>query len=102
MRVLTVRFKSVASRDELAAPFMELAPLVAAVPGLLSKIWINDGDYFGGVYVFRDQSSLDTYLAGSIVAQVMSNPAFSDFRVEQYEVLGQPTAVTRGSVAVAT
>ncbi len=100
MRVLTVRFKSAASARELEAPFRELAPAVAAVPGLLSKTWIQDGDLFGGLYIFKDQASVDGFAASQMVVDIMGNPAFSDFRLEQYDVLEELSAVTRGLPAV--
>ena|SRR3989304_5189949 len=96
MRILSVRFKSSLALKDLRAPWLEVAPEIAAVPGLLSKIWINDGELFGGLYTFRDQASLDAYAAGPIVASIVGNPAFSDFRLEQYDVLEEHSAITRG------
>ncbi len=103
MRILCVRFKSSLPLSDLRAPWLEVAPEIAAVPGLLSKVWINDGDLFGGVYTFRDQASLDAYAAGPIVASIVGNSAFSEFRLEQYDVLEEFSSITRGmSAAVAT
>lgn len=96
MRVLSVRFKSTLPLKDLEAPWRDVALEIAAVPGLLSKTWIHDGDYFGGIYTFRDQASLDGYAAGPIVAAIMSNPAFSDFRLEQFDVLEALSTITRG------
>jgi hypothetical protein len=56
----------------------------------------------GGLYTFRDQASVDGYLAGPIVAALTSDPTFSDFRLEQYDVLENLSAITHGvPVAVA-
>ena len=44
MRVLSVRFKSSTPLEDLEAPWLEVALQIAAVPGLLSKTWIQDGD----------------------------------------------------------
>ena len=96
MRILSVRFKSTLPFNALEAPWREVAVDIANVPGLLSKTWIQDGDHFGGIYTFRDQSSLDGYAAGPIVAAIMSNPAFSDFRLEQFDVLQELSVTTRG------
>ncbi len=96
MRVLSVRFKSKTPMRELHDPWMQLAPDIEAVSGLLSKIWIQDGDQLGGIYLFRDQATLDAYAAGPIVTAVVNNPAFSDFRLEQYDVLEDLSAITHG------
>jgi Putative mono-oxygenase ydhR len=96
MRILSVRFKSSKPLKDLEASWLEMAPAIAAVPGLMSKTWIQDGDLFGGIYTFRDQASVDAYAAGPIVTAVKSDPAFSDFRLEQYDVLERLSAITRG------
>ncbi len=100
MRVLSIRFKSAVGFKDLEGPWTEVASAIAAVPGLHSKIWIQDGDNFGGIYVFADQASLDGYLAGPIVAAISSEPAFSEFRVEQYDILEGLTLITGNPLAV--
>ncbi|MBE7518516.1 MAG: YdhR family protein [Thermoflexaceae bacterium] len=101
MRVLSVRFKSTLPLADLETPWGDVAVAIAGTPGLISKTWIHDGDYFGGIYIFRDQSGLDAYAAGPIVAAITSNPAFSDFRLEQFDVLEGLSATTRGIPAAA-
>ena len=81
---------------DLEASWLELAPQFNAVPGLLSKTWIQDGDLLGGIYTFRDQASVDAYAAGPIVAAMMGDPTLSDFRLEQYDVLENLSAITHG------
>ena len=41
----------------------ELAPMFAAVPGLLSKVWLADegSNVYGGVYLWRDKAAMDAY-----------------------------------------
>jgi Putative mono-oxygenase ydhR len=102
LRILTIRFKSSTPFQELEASWLEEAPEFNAVPGLLSKTWIQEGDLLGGIYTFRDQASVDAYVAGPIVTGAMSDPILSDFRLEQYDVLENLSAITRGiPVAVA-
>ena len=102
MRILSVRFKSATPLKDLEGSWLDLAPEFNAVPGLLSKTWIQDGELLGGIYTFREQAGVDAYLTGPIVASITSNPAFSDFRLEQYDILEKLSAITRGiSAAVA-
>ena len=99
MRILTIRFKSATPFQELEASWLAAAPQFNAVPGLLSKTWIHDGDLLGGIYTFRDQVSVDAYVAGPIVTGMMSSPMLSDFRLEQYDVIESLSAITHGMPA---
>ena len=76
----------------------EVAPAFAAVPGLVSKVWLADraNGVYGGVYTFENGAALDTYLASDLLAQVAANPAFVDITVRRFEVLSEPTAITHG------
>ena len=81
----------------------EVAPAFAAVPGLLSKVWLADGanGVYGAVYTFRDTVATDAYLDSDLMAHVAANPAFVDVTVRRFEVLSAPTAVTRGLAVAA-
>ena len=94
MRVLSVRFKSSIPFEELHGPWLDVAPEIASQPGLISKVWIHEDDLLGGIYLFRDQGSLDAYASGTIVAAILGTPEFSDFRVEQYEASEDLSAIT--------
>jgi hypothetical protein len=81
----------------------EVAPAFAAVPGLLSKVWLADpaNGVYGGVYTFRDTLAADAYLDSDLMAQVAANPAFVDVTARRFAVLSGPTAVTRGLAVAA-
>jgi Putative mono-oxygenase ydhR len=76
----------------------EVAPAFAAVPGLVSKVWLADrpNGVYGGVYTFETGAALDAYLASDLLAQVAANPALVDITVRRFEVLSDPTAITHG------
>jgi hypothetical protein len=48
----------------------QLAPRFAAMPNLLSKVWLADAasETYGGAYLWRDRASLDAYLASPTFA----------------------------------
>lgn len=53
---------------EMTQAYSELGHKLSETPGLLWKIWIensNDGET-GGIYLFEDVSSLDTFLTEHI------------------------------------
>ena len=70
------------------------------MPGLRWKIWsLNEGtSEFAGIYLFDDAASVQTYLAGPIMAQVSKHPALSDISAKQFGVIDEFSAITRGPV----
>ena len=78
----------------------ELAPRLAAVPGLISKVWLADPatKTYGGVYRFRDRQALDAYLASELFASLAGLPGLGEVMAQAYGVLEGPTRVTRGAI----
>lgn len=76
----------------------EVAPAFAAVPGLVSKVWLAspEANTFGGVYTFRDKKAFDAYVASDLFQGVGANPHLAQLKAADYEVMERPTAVTRG------
>jgi len=99
MHAVLVTFESAASLADLAAPFAAYAEAVRATPGLLSKIWLNDGTTLGAFVLFADRESAERYLEGELFAGIKTNPAFQQLRVEHFTVLDELTAVTGRALA---
>ncbi len=75
----------------------ELAPAFAAVPGLVSKVWLHgEGDARGGVYLWEDRAAYETFLASDLGRAVGSHPNIADLTIRDYAVDEAPTRVTRG------
>ena len=74
-----------------------VASAIAAVPGLLWKVWILDEERGrgGGVYLFADRSAATAYLEGPIVSRLRANPALAGVEVRLFEVLEGPSVITR-------
>lgn len=102
-KILQINFKLHVSRAEYETAVDSLAGPIAAVPGLLWKVWlVNEaGQEAGGIYLFADGPSLDACLNSEIMAGIISHPALSDFSVKQFDVMDAVTAVTRGPVGMA-
>lgn len=85
-----------ATPAEHAERFAQLAPAVAAVPGLLSTTWLANeatGTY-GGFYVFETRSAFDGFVASELFDTLYTHRsvrgmASSDFVVDP-EPLGRP------------
>jgi hypothetical protein len=71
---------------------------VAAVPGLRWSIGqLNAEQRLAGcLYMFSDESSLEAYLAGPIIAGLASHPLLSQFSVQKFEVLQGITSIATG------
>ncbi|MBK9295266.1 MAG: YdhR family protein [Oligoflexia bacterium] len=102
-KILQINFKFHVAREQYEAAVEPLAQPIAAVPGVLWKVWLmNEAEQeSGGIYLFADGASLEAYLNSEIVAGIVSNPALSDFSVKQFEVMEGVSEVTRGPVGAA-
>jgi hypothetical protein len=86
------------TEDEFESGTLHLAPGVAAVPGLTSKVWLADRaeGIFGGVYTFESDKAVDDYLESDVYDAIASNPHFVNLSVRRFGVLEEATRVTRG------
>lgn len=98
--ILQINFKFNMSERDYERALEPLAGDIAAVPGLLWKVWLmNEAEgEAGGIYLFQDRPALDAYLNGPIMAGVCAHPALSGFSVKKFDVMGDLTAITRGPV----
>ena len=98
VKILQVNFKFNVSRADYEQAVSPMAGDFADVPGLRWKVWLmNEAESeAGGIFLFNDEASLQTFLDGPLAAAVTGHPALSDFSVRQSDVMESPTAVTRG------
>ena len=103
-KILQINFKfKVEKRSELEKAFLKEAPRFGPrgeVKGLLWKIWLmNEAEKSaGGIYLFKDDASVEAFLKGEIVAGLKSNPALSDIEAKVFDILPEHTKITRGPV----
>ena len=102
-KILQINFKFHVPRTDYETAVAPLAEPIAAVSGLLWKVWLmNEADQeAGGIYLFADGKSLDDYLNSEIVAGIVSNPALSDFSVKTFAVMPDVSEVTRAPLGTA-
>lgn len=98
--IVQINFKYDLTRSEYEQAADQLAGFFAELSGLRWKVWIlNEAESeAGGVYLFEDQDSVQSFLTGPLAAQVQGHPALRDFSVKTFEVMAGPTATTRGPV----
>lgn len=94
MHGLLVTFHTSIPLDQLEQPFTDYANALREMPGLVSKVWLHDGDTVGGFHVFTDRQSADAYLASELAIGLRSTDGFDDFDVRHFDVLGELSALT--------
>jgi hypothetical protein len=99
-KVLQVNFTFMTSRADLETAWLEIAPLLADVPGLRWKVWLmNEAErQAGGLYLFESETAVHSYLDGPIVAALKANPSICNISVKLFDVLESHSAITRGPV----
>jgi quinol monooxygenase YgiN len=77
---------------------LELAPQFAALPGLISKVWLADpvGNTFGGVYTWQDRAAYEAFTTSELFKAVAAHPNLSNIASHGFDVLEEPTRETRG------
>ena len=97
-------FVSYGLHDSTAAEHSELctqvAPALAAVPGLVSLTWLSNETTgrFGGFYVFHSKPTFDAFVASELYEALHTRPAIEALAAADFSIEPEPTAVARGSV----
>lgn len=101
MHALCITFTVSANPEEFREPNRQFARALAGgcIPGFVSKTWLSAGTTQGGFCVFRDRSAAEQYLTEMVHPAVAGNPAFTNLRVEHFEVNEELSALTNGPVA---
>lgn len=103
MKILQVKFKFKIPKSDLEKEFIKAAPKFGPkgeVRGLLWKIWlVNETErLFSGIYLFKDENSVDAYLKGDVFAELKCLPIISDLETKVFDIMLEPTKITRGPI----
>jgi hypothetical protein len=74
------------------------APTFAAIPGLLSKVWLADPatKTYGGVYTWRDQQAMEKFVDSELFREFSVDPHVKNLTSRDFGVLEAPSQITRG------
>lgn len=102
VQIVTFQLDGLSGQDYLAA-CNQLAPTIAQVPGLIGKTFIANPETntYGGVHIWRDRAAMEDYRTSELWRSIEGQPAFVGLVSQEFEVLEQPSRVTRGLAAVA-
>ena len=103
MHAVFISFRSSANPEDLAEPFQQYANALrdGAIQGFCSKTWLANDELVGGFHIFDSRAAADRYLDTMFAPNVAANPAFTDIRIERFEVDEEMSAITNGLPASA-
>jgi Putative mono-oxygenase ydhR len=80
----------------------EVAPAFGEVPGLISKMWLanRSTNTYGGVYTWASREAMEEFSQSELFGAVAANKNLADITSVDFDVLEDPTSVTRGLTAV--
>jgi len=101
IQIINFHLKGVSEAD-FRALCDEVAPAFAEVPGLISKVWLANRttNTYGGVYTWATREAMEEYAKSDLFKAVATNPNLADITSIDFNVLEDPTSVTRGLAAV--
>jgi len=101
IQIINFHLKGVSEAD-FRALCDEVAPAFAEVPGLISKVWLANRttNTYGGVYTWATREAMEEYAKSDLFKAVATNPNLADITSIDFDVLEEPTSVTRGLVGV--
>ena len=97
MYVLIVNFNLKGVDDAQYARMCDaVAPEIAAVPGLASKLWIKNADTgtYGGIYIFESRDALNRFQETDLFRSLAVNKNLTNITADDFEVLEAPTRIT--------
>ena len=101
IQVINFHLKDVTEAD-FRAHAEEVAPAFAEVPGLISKVWLanQSTNTYGGLYTWTNREAMEEYVKSDLFKAIATNPNLAGVRSIDFDVLEEPTSVTRGLAEV--
>lgn len=94
VQVVTYSLRDV-SEQEYITDATRVAPEIAAVPGLMAKIWLEDteNNRYGGIYFWEDREAMER-------GRIWTHPNAIDVVVDDYNVLPRLTKATEPVLSI--
>ena len=73
-----------------------IAGMFNAWPGLQAKLWLADEaeNRYGGIYLFVDEAAAHASRSTPLFGELVTDTAFADLRIEEFEILDTPSEIT--------
>jgi hypothetical protein len=97
-QLITYKLRDISQADYLKQMVEPDAPVLANVPGLVSKVWLADEDKntFGGFYLWESKTAMENFMHSDLVKAVVSRPYVTNVSSVDFEVNQKPSMITRG------
>jgi len=97
-RLLQINFNLGVTAEQYEQVAKSIVDQFANLPGLMWKIWTMNEEKreAGGIYLFENESSMNSFLAGPLAKTVTSHPGLSNFSVKSFTIMNDLTALTQG------
>ena len=97
-QLITYQLKDISQADYLKQMVEPDAPVLAKVPGLISKVWLADEgkNTFGGFYLWKDKAAMENFMHSDLVKAVVSRPFVTNVSSVDFEVNQNASVITRG------
>jgi hypothetical protein len=97
-QMITYQLKEISQADYLKQMVEPDAPVLAKVPGLISKVWLVDEakNTFGGFYLWANKSAMEDFMHSDLVKAVVSRPFVTNVSSVDFEVNQKASLITRG------
>jgi Putative mono-oxygenase ydhR len=100
--ILQINYKFKDSRADHTAMVTPMAEAIAAVPGLVWKVWLmNEADHeAGGIYLFESREAAQGFVGSPVVQAFAAHPTLHSFSVKMFEPVESLSMITRGPLAI--
>ena len=97
-QLITYQLKDISQAEYLKQMVEPDAPVLAKVPGLISKIWLADEEKntFGGFYLWENKTAMEDFMHSDLVKAVVSRPFVKNVSSVDFEVNQKASLITRG------
>ena len=97
-QLITYQLHDISQAEYLKQMVEPDAPVLAKVPGLVSKLWLADEakNTFGGFYVWEHKSAMEDFMHSDLVKGVVSRPFVKNVSSVDFDVNQNASLITRG------
>ena len=97
-QLITYQLRDISQADYLKQMVEPDVPVLANVPGLVSKVWLADEakNTFGGFYLWENKTAMENFMHSDLVKAVVSRPFVKGVSSVDFEVNQTASVVTRG------
>jgi len=98
-QLITYQLRDISQAEYLKQMVEPDAPVLAKVPGLISKVWLTDEEKntFGGFYLWENKASMETFMHFDLVKAVVSRPFVKNVSSVDFDVNQKASLTTRGT-----